>query len=131
MWSVGVILYILLCGQPPFRGTDDEVITSVKKGKFAFEPQTFWKSISNSAKDLVQKLIVKGEDERLTAEQALRHPWIADNVNTARDENLALRAIQSLSEVKVSRAIILFFQILITGQTCASIRTSQSCYRRL
>lgn len=74
MWSAGCILYILLCGYPPFYGDDDrEILEMVAKGKFDFDGEE-WDEISKEAKDLIKKLICKPE-KRLTAEEALQHKW--------------------------------------------------------
>ncbi|CAH2078317.1 unnamed protein product [Thlaspi arvense] len=76
IWSAGIILYILLCGVPPFwaeteKGIFDEII----KGEIDFESQP-WPSISESAKDLVRKMLTKDPKKRISAAQALEHPWI-------------------------------------------------------
>ena len=66
LWSAGCILYILLCGYPPFYGDDDqEILTMVQKGKFDFDGEE-WDEITKEAKDLIKKLICKPE-KRLTA----------------------------------------------------------------
>ena len=66
MWSLGCILYCLLCGYPPFFGDDNvEILKLVKKGKFEYDPED-WNSVSRSAKDLVNHLICKPE-KRLSA----------------------------------------------------------------
>lgn len=73
-WSAGCILYILLCGYPPFYGDDDqEILQMVAKGKFDFDGEE-WDDISREAKDLIKKLICKPE-KRLTAQEALEHKW--------------------------------------------------------
>lgn len=75
MWSAGCILYILLCGYPPFYGDDDqEILRSVLKGQFEFEGEE-WAEVSEQAKDLIRGLICKPE-RRLSAEEALKHEWI-------------------------------------------------------
>lgn len=76
VWSVGVIAYILLCGQPPFNGTNSKVICrSVVNDPVRFSSKV-WKDISVSATDFVARLLQKDPKKRLTADQALRHPWI-------------------------------------------------------
>lgn len=80
MWSAGCILFILLCGYPPFYGDDDqEILRSVIKGDFQFEGEE-WVLISAEAKDLIRKLVCKPE-RRLTAEEALDHEWIRNSNN--------------------------------------------------
>ena len=80
MWSAGCILFILLCGYPPFYGDDDqEILRSVIKGDFQFEGEE-WVLISAEAKDLIRKLVCKPE-RRLTAVEALDHEWIRNSNN--------------------------------------------------
>ncbi|KAJ4966431.1 hypothetical protein NE237_018280 [Protea cynaroides] len=78
VWSIGVITYILLCGKRPFWDkTEDGIFKEVlrKKPDFRRKP---WPNITNSAKDFVKKLLVKDPRARLTAAQALSHPWVRE-----------------------------------------------------
>jgi len=78
IWSAGVILYILICGYPPFYGhTDPQILESVKKGSYDFGGPE-WKPVSENAKDLIRKMLVKNE-VRLTSEGVLQHPWLKDD----------------------------------------------------
>lgn len=75
MWSAGCMLYILLCGYPPFYGDNNqEILEMVRVGNFEFDGEE-WDSVSNEAKDLIKKLIVRPE-RRMTAGEALQHPWM-------------------------------------------------------
>jgi len=76
MWSLGAILYVLLSGTPPFDEDRGNLFTLITKGKFEFYPE-FWGEVSEQAKDLVSKLMTVNPTERITVEQALKHPWIA------------------------------------------------------
>jgi calcium-dependent protein kinase len=74
MWSAGCMLYILLCGYPPFEGDDDyELCQQILKGRVEFDGDE-WKDISKEAKSLINALICKPE-KRLTAEESLQHKW--------------------------------------------------------
>jgi len=77
LWSVGVITYILLCGYPPFYDEDQaSLFESIIRGKYEFHDD-YWKDISESAKDLIRKLLTVDPNKRLTAIQALQHPWVS------------------------------------------------------
>eukprot|EP01092_Planopodium_desertum_P003605 TRINITY_DN16666_c0_g1_i3.p1 TRINITY_DN16666_c0_g1~~TRINITY_DN16666_c0_g1_i3.p1 ORF type:complete len:178 (+),score=36.31 TRINITY_DN16666_c0_g1_i3:263-796(+) len=87
MWSIGVIAYILLCGFPPFYGdTIPEIFEQIMAADFEY-PDDYWKGISKSAKDFINKLLVVDPKKRLTARDALSHPWLAgiDSLESAAD----------------------------------------------
>ena len=76
LWSCGVILYILLCGFPPFADDNLRVLfQTIEKGKYDF-PSPWWDAISKEAKNLVQVLLVVDPAARPTATQALDHKWL-------------------------------------------------------
>ena len=75
VWSCGIIMYILLTGLPPFNGeTDEEIVTKIMNGRFNMEKYP-WPIISSHAKDLIRKLLEFDANKRITAEEALKHPW--------------------------------------------------------
>lgn len=77
IWSVGVILYILLCGFPPFYDESTrELYKQIRKGKFSF-PAPYWTEISDSAKDVVKKCLTVDPEKRATPDELLAHPWIS------------------------------------------------------
>ncbi|KAM0917813.1 hypothetical protein ACQ4PT_009245 [Festuca glaucescens] len=78
VWSAGVILYILLCGSPPFwaeteKGIFDAIL--VNQVDFCSSP---WPTISESAKDLIRQMLNKDPKKRITAVQALEHSWLKE-----------------------------------------------------
>ncbi|CAN0918690.1 Calcium-dependent protein kinase 16 [Linum grandiflorum] len=78
VWSIGVITYILLCGRRPFWDkTEDGIFKEVLRNKPDFRRKP-WPTISHSAKDFIKKLLVKDPRARLTAAQALSHPWVRE-----------------------------------------------------
>ncbi|CAI9268215.1 unnamed protein product [Lactuca saligna] len=77
IWSAGVIIYVLLCGVPPFWAeSENDIFEEVLNGKvdFSIDP---WPKISESAKDLVKKMLVRDRKKRITAHEVLCHPWIS------------------------------------------------------
>ena len=80
-WSLGVILYILLCGHPPFRETPLQPLLSlITSGQVEHMVGTHWDKVTATAKDLVMKLLVTDPDKRLTSEEILCHEWFVEDM---------------------------------------------------
>ncbi|XP_051865056.1 caM kinase-like vesicle-associated protein [Pristis pectinata] len=96
LWAIGVIMYILLSGNPPFYDDTDEeeneshdraIFRKILAGDFELD-SPHWEDISTSAKELVCRLLEVGQEDRITAPQALAHTWISGNA--ALERNLKL-----------------------------------------
>jgi len=92
IWSIGVITYVLLCGFTPFYGDNQrQLFERILHAKYDF-PSPEWDDVSATAKDFVSKLLVVNPADRLSAEQALTHPWIV--------EQAPKRALKSFASVQ-------------------------------
>lgn len=108
VWSAGVMLYILLCGYPPFYGhTDPQILDSVKKGSYDFTGPE-WKPVNDSAKDLIKKMLVPAAS-RLTIEQVLTHSWMNLDKPDTKHLNLSFDKLKSyVSQNRFKQAALQF-----------------------
>jgi serine/threonine-protein kinase CHEK2 len=86
VWSLGVVLYICLCGFPPFS---DELYTpqspytlaqQIKMGRFDY-PSPYWDSVGDPALDLIDRMLTVDVDKRITVDECLNHPWITGKLD--------------------------------------------------
>ncbi|KAI1905573.1 serine/threonine protein kinase [Ophidiomyces ophidiicola] len=81
IWSLGVVLYICLCGFPPFsdelysRDFPYSLVEQIKLGTFNY-PSPYWDSVSDPALDLIDRMLTVSVDDRTTIDECLRHPWL-------------------------------------------------------
>eukprot|EP00299_Pterocystis_sp_00344_P005996 c1774_g1_i1.p1 GENE.c1774_g1_i1~~c1774_g1_i1.p1 ORF type:complete len:323 (-),score=83.68 c1774_g1_i1:60-890(-) len=76
MWSLGVVMYIILCGYPPFQHEQQsKLFKQILKADYKFH-SPWWDTVSEEAKDMVSKLLVVDPTKRLTPAEALVHPWM-------------------------------------------------------
>lgn len=128
VWSLGVVLYICLCGFPPFS---DELYSAenpytlsqqIKLGRFDY-PSPYWDSVDDPALDLIDRMLTVDVDKRMTVEECLEHPWITrrylnpadstDGLTGAMDQlDFSKRKLQrertllsSINDIKVSKVI--------------------------
>ena len=79
-WSCGILMYLLLCGVPPFDGeTDKEIFEKIKKCEYDFSPPQF-KTVSDNCKDLIKKLLEPKISRRIKAKDALKHPFFTESL---------------------------------------------------
>ncbi|KAI7989175.1 Calcium-dependent protein kinase 1 [Camellia lanceoleosa] len=99
IWSAGVILYVLLSGVPPFWGDNEKgVFDAVLRGHIDFSSDP-WPSISNSAKDLVKKMLRADPKERLSATEVLNHPWMRKD-GEASDKPLDIAVLTRMKQFR-------------------------------
>ncbi|XWS27836.1 hypothetical protein CRYUN_Cryun25bG0014100 [Craigia yunnanensis] len=99
IWSAGVILYILLSGVPPFWAeTEKGIFDAIVEGEIDFETQP-WPSISDSAKDLVCRMLAQDPKKRITSTQVLEHPWIREG-GSASDKPLDSAVLSRMKQFR-------------------------------
>ena len=101
-WSCGVLMYILLCGEPPFQGeTEEEIFANVKKGYIDFSKKKF-KIVSQNCIDLIKKLLTQNKKNRIKASEALKHPFFTENFNpmSTMTQNKNLNILKRLISLK-------------------------------
>lgn len=128
VWSLGVVLYICLCGFPPFS---DELYTQenpyslseqIKAGRFDY-PSPYWDSVGDPALDLIDRMLTVDVERRITVDECLEHPWITQQPVSVTDSTDGLTGalagldfskrkpvrertlLSSINEVKVERVI--------------------------
>ncbi|KAH8675756.1 kinase-like domain-containing protein [Xylariales sp. PMI_506] len=124
IWSLGVVLYICLCGFPPFS---DELYTrdfpytlseQIKSGRFDY-PSPYWDSVGDPALDLIDSMLVVDPEKRFTVDQCLSHPWITQKVPGVNDSTDGL--VAGIGGLEVHRRGIVRERTLLSSINSVSI----------
>nr|XP_022335376.1 MAP kinase-activated protein kinase 5-like [Crassostrea virginica] len=109
MWSIGVILYIMLCGYPPFysetpsRNITSEMKRKILSGKYEF-PEEDWKFISEAAKDVVRRLLHVDPSRRMDVQELMSHPWLTEAPDTVLQSPAVFSNKEGLEDIKLAHA---------------------------
>ena len=126
IWACGVILFILLCGYPPFTGSNDkEVYNIITQVKYDFNQPT-WKNVSKYAKDLIKNMLTLAKN-RYTAKQVLNSKWLEIKLKDANEENmnyyLDYKHIAKYKTFnKFKHAILTFIASRLNSDECKDIK---------
>uniref|UniRef100_A0A665TY25 Serine/threonine-protein kinase DCLK2 n=1 Tax=Echeneis naucrates TaxID=173247 RepID=A0A665TY25_ECHNA len=96
IWAAGVITYILLCGFPPFRSErnmQEDLFDQILLGRLDF-PSPYWDNVTDSAKELIGKMLQVNVEARYTAQDVLSHPWVTDDA--VRENNMKMEVTGKL-----------------------------------
>ena len=112
VWSLGVIIYLLLSGYPPFNGRSDrEVLRKVKLGRFSM-PSNEWKGISPEVKDLIKQMLTLDPNKRMSAQEALSHSWFKQKAKDVISKNIGTLLLNKLkafnTEEKLEHAVMTY-----------------------
>ncbi|GMH48234.1 hypothetical protein TrRE_jg1956 [Triparma retinervis] len=89
MWSIGVIMYIIIGGYPPFYEDNQNLLfKKIKRGDYEFHPE-FWNDISPEAKDLIGRCITVDPKKRISCADAVSHPWMGRDKRILSGQDLA------------------------------------------
>ncbi len=124
VWSSGVILYILLCGDPPFNGSNDnDIYRKIQSKKFSF-PSPKWDNISEDAKDLIRNMLAE-PDCRYTAEEVLQHDWVKNLAPNAQESQININSeyLQRYKNInKFQKAVLTFIASRLRDDEISALR---------
>mmetsp|Transcript_27567 Transcript_27567/g.82148 ORF Transcript_27567/g.82148 Transcript_27567/m.82148 type:complete len:603 (+) Transcript_27567:84-1892(+) len=112
LWSLGVIVWMLLSGYPPFHGDEKDMMMKIKAGQADWSHKSRWKLVSEEAIDFLKCLLQKDPSKRPTAQEALHHPWLIKEIQGGIPVSLGRDALRSMhryvTSSKVRRAVLQF-----------------------
>lgn len=127
MWALGVITYFLLCGYTPFdRDSDFEEMQAILGADYSFTPVEYWRGVSADAKDFVARCLTVDQSRRITAHEALQHPFvdaarapgpdaerqnllpvIKKNFNARRTLHAAIDTVRAINKLRESQNLVM------------------------
>ena len=131
IWSVGIIMYILLTGKPPYTGRDSEqILKQAEKTPFVLTPTKLF-GISEDAADLLKQLLKHNPAQRISAKAALQHKWLQSHRDKlGADTDLALKNLQNFNcQSKLKEAVYVFVASQITSHE--DLKYFRDCFLKL
>jgi calcium/calmodulin-dependent protein kinase I len=122
IWAIGVITYFLLCGYTPFdRDSNLEEMQAILVADYSFTPLEYWRGVSLTAREFIRRCLTVDPGSRMTAHEALSHPWVADlgrpgegeedllpivkkNFNARRTLHAAIDTIRAINQLRAGGA---------------------------
>lgn len=118
IWACGVILFILICGLPPFNAaTDPEIHQKIREDQLQFS-QPIWEMVSESLKDLIEKMLVKDPAKRITAEEAINHAWFKQTApEIAKDEKAIRQVMKNIKDYQGTTKLVRTLKFFLINQS--------------
>lgn len=122
LWALGVITYFLLCGYTPFdRDSDFEEMQAILNADYSFSPVEYWSGVSSNAKDFIRRCLTIDPAGRITAHEALQHPFVAaqvpsdqnllptikKNFNARRTLHTAIDTVRAINKLREAQSILM------------------------
>ena len=122
LWALGVITYFLLCGYTPFdRDSDFEEMQAILNADYSFSPVEYWRGVSGHAKDFIRRCLTIDPAARITAHEALQHPFVAaqepsdenllptikKNFNARRTLHTAIDTVRAINKLREAQNILM------------------------
>ena len=116
LWSCGVVLYLLLTGDFPFDAEfHDQLLSKILDAKLSFD-NPIWTTFSFELKHLLLQLFQKDPKKRISAEEALKHPWLQKTCNNTVEEKVIIKTLRRLNTMPKVSKIQELFQTFIISQ---------------
>ena len=131
IWSLGAIMYVLLSGCPPVAGNEfEDIVNNLKEFKAPVFDLPIWNKISSEAKDLITRMLNPNFGERITASEALNHPWFKSIIGTSSLCNTSIiEALQKYSEFPESKKD--FLGLIVKNSTDVDLKEYQEVFLEL
>jgi len=123
MWSIGAVTFKLISGRYPFEDTSrEETLKNIRAGKYAFDDTRGWAGVPENARDFVRKLLVVDPSSRMSAREALQHPWlhrIQSDFNNDEEFRKILSAVDRFSDLSAIQrtALLIHAHFVHCGKT--------------
>lgn len=111
IWSLGVIMYILFCGYPPFNGsTDEKIMERILNATVKF-PEEEWSTVSQSAKDLILSMLNKNPEQRPSARELLQNEWFKKPTGDKIIKQKVIKRIVSFREKNKLQGALRYYMV--------------------
>lgn len=109
VWSLGVVIYVMLCGKPPFWGNYNQQLKRMKEESYPMSDKT-WQAVGSNAKDMIRAMLKADPRKRCSMDFVLRHPWLRETRRT--DANISKEVLSNMRKFSNSEH---FFNLCVAS----------------